>query len=233
MQVFKRLSLLGVGLVFILPSLAQSKTLSAADILQQMKRVYASTKSYVDRGTVSSVFIDKGKKRVVEKPFSTAFVRPDRFRYEFREKKGFFKEDDKFVISLIGKGLKTYWSLDPEQQQIKPKTLGEALSAAAGISGGSARWVPTMLMPDRTQFKNAFTLSKPKRVNNEVVNGVECFQLSDPTDYRRLTLWIGKKDYLLRKIYREQDFGDFRLEETTNYNPETDGEVKQELLNFQ
>ena len=232
MQGFKRLSLLGVVLVFVLPSLAQSENLSAADILQQMKMAYASATSYVDRGKVSSVFIEKGKKRVVEKPFSTAFVRPDRFRYEFREKKGFFKQD-KFVISLIGKGLQTYWSLDPKQQQIKPKTIGEALSAATGISGGSARWVPTMLMPDRTHFKNAFNLSKPKRVNDEVVDGVECFQVSDPTDYRRLTLWIGKKGSLLRKIYREQDFGDFHLEETTVYNPGVNGEVKQELLDFQ
>jgi len=232
MQVFKRLSLLGVGLVFLLPSLAQSEKLSAGEILQQMKKVYVSLTSYVDQGTVSSVFIEKGKKRVVEKPFTTVFVRPDRFRYEFREKKGFFKED-KFVISLIGKGLKIYWSLDPKPQQIKPKTIGEALSAAAGISGGSARWVPTMLMPGRTQFKNAFNLSNPRRVNDEVVDDVECFQISDPTDYRRLTLWIGKKDYLLRKIYREQDFGDFHLEETTDYNPEADGEVKRKLLNFQ
>jgi hypothetical protein len=114
----------------------------------------------------------------------------------------------------------------------KIDTLSEALAIAAGISSGAARTVPTMLDPSESQFRNALTYYNPRRIEDTFIDGVECFQISDPADYRRLTLWIGKKGFLLRKIFREQDFNDFQLEETTAYEPTINGVIQDKMLEF-
>jgi hypothetical protein len=46
------------------------------------------------------------------------------------------------------------------------------------------------------------------------------------------TLLIDKNNFMLRKIYREQTFNDFLIEETTIYNPNLNGEVSNDLLQF-
>src|SRR5262245_14319430 len=62
--------------------------LKAQDVLDRMAKVYASCKSYGDTGIVTTVFVEATGNRTVEKPFKTAFVRPDRFRFEYAEKLG-------------------------------------------------------------------------------------------------------------------------------------------------
>ena len=51
--------------------------LPAKQILDRMAKTYAECKSYHDSGLVKTVFIQAAGKRTVEKPFTTAFVRPD------------------------------------------------------------------------------------------------------------------------------------------------------------
>ena len=77
----------------------------------------------------------------------------------------------------------------------------EALATAAGISGGSARTVPTLLLPEESRFRNPILLYSPKRTEDEVIDGLDCYRIEDPSDYRNLTLWIDKEKFLLLKIY--------------------------------
>src|SRR5262245_30622258 len=62
--------------------------LKAQDVLDRMAKAYAGCKSYRDSGVVKTVFIEATGNRTVEKPFTTAFVRPDRFRFEYKEEAG-------------------------------------------------------------------------------------------------------------------------------------------------
>jgi len=62
--------------------------LSASEIIERMKNTYANSKTYSDSGVVEVIFIGDVN-QTVEKPFTTAFIRPNRFRYEFKEKKTF------------------------------------------------------------------------------------------------------------------------------------------------
>ncbi len=56
---------------------------TAAQILARMDKVYANCKSYRDTGVVKIVFAETdGSHHTVKRPFATAFVRPDRFRFE-------------------------------------------------------------------------------------------------------------------------------------------------------
>lgn len=204
--------------------------LTAQDIISRMKQAYFMSETYSDRGVVTSVFISKEGTRTIEKPFTTAFVRPDRFRFEYKENNN-PGQNSHYIAYKNGNDVKVYWNIGPDMVS-KIQTLSEALAAAAGISSGAARTVPTMLDPSESQFRNAMTYYNPRRIEDTFIDGVECFQISDPADYRRLTIWIGKKDFLLRKIYREQDFKDFQGEETTVYEPTISGVVKDKMLEF-
>lgn len=204
--------------------------LTAIDILSRMKKVYANAQTYQDKGLVKVVIHFPERDHTVKKPFTTAFIRPNRFRFEYREIKPLVKTS-KFIAHQNGQDIKAYWDLDEGVSQIK--TIGDALAAAAGISGGSARTVPTMLLPDESHFRNAILFfSSPKRAADEVIDGIECYRIEDPNDYRDLTLWIDKEEFLLRKMYVEKDLKDSQAETTTTYKPILNGEVTDKMIEF-
>ncbi|HUR59136.1 MAG TPA: sigma-70 family RNA polymerase sigma factor, partial [Opitutaceae bacterium] len=62
-------------------------SLSALQILERMAQTYAQCASYFDTGVVRSASKDAGG-RMAELTFSTAFVRPDRFRFEYTQTTG-------------------------------------------------------------------------------------------------------------------------------------------------
>jgi hypothetical protein len=194
-----------------------------------MKDTYANAKTYQDKGLVKVVIRYPERNHTIKKPFSTAFVRPDRLRYEYKEIKPLVKAS-KFVAYQNGKEVKVHWDLDEGASKIK--SIDEALAAAAGISGGSARTVPTMLLPKQSRFRNAIVFYSPERTDDEVVDGINCFKIEDLNNYRELTLWIDKKEFLLRKMYVERDLGDSRAETTTTYVPILNGAVDDKVLNF-
>ena len=217
-------------LAFPMANTAIANDLTAEEILSRMKKVYANARTYQDKGLVKVVIRFPEKTHTVKKPFTTAFIRPDRFRYEYKEIKSLVTTS-KFVAYLNGQDLNVYWDLDEGASQIE--TIGDALAAAAGISAGSARTVPTMLLPNKSRFRNAILFfSSPKRAVDEVIDGVNCYQIEDPGDYRDLTVWVDKEEFLLRKMYVEMDLKDSRAETTTTYKPILNGEVTDKMLEF-
>jgi hypothetical protein len=74
--------LLGTSLVYS----QQRPTSSPQEILDKMVAVYASCSSYVDKGQVKTTFFENSGPRTTKRPFSTAFVRPSRFRFEFEDR---------------------------------------------------------------------------------------------------------------------------------------------------
>src|SRR5436309_3249582 len=74
-----------VGLAGTGPVEAEEEPLSAAEILQRMAQTYAACNSYQDSGSVVTVFRSRGGERTTTRPITTAFVRPDRFRFEFQD----------------------------------------------------------------------------------------------------------------------------------------------------
>jgi hypothetical protein len=195
-----------------------------------MKEVYANAHTYQDKGLVKVVIRFPERDHTVKKPFTTAFVRPSRFRFEYTEIEPLVKTS-KFIAYQNGQDIKAHWDLDEGVSQIT--SIGEALAAAAGISGGSARTVPTMLLPEESHFRNAILFfSSPKRAADEVIDGIDCYRIEDPNDYRDLTLWIDKEEFLLRKIFVYQDLQDSRAESTTTYMPILNGEITEKMLEF-
>ncbi|SHO50104.1 hypothetical protein [Desulfopila aestuarii] len=208
---------------------AIANDLTANEILSRMKKVYANAQTYQDKGLVKIVIRFPERVHTVKKPFATAFNRPSRFRFEFKNIEPFVKTST-FIAYQNGQDIRAHWDLDEGVSQIK--TIGDALATAAGISGGSARTVPTLLLQEESRFRNAILLYSPRRTADEVIDGIDCYQIEDPNDYRDLTLWIDKKEFLLRKIYQYQDLQNSKNEATTTYNPILNGVVTEKMLEF-
>jgi hypothetical protein len=115
----------------------------AEEILQRLRATYASARSYADRGVVTTTFHYPSRDRVTHRPFETAFVRPDRFRFELRD------DDERYVVWTERGRVRTAWTIAPGLDPCM--NLGLALAGATGVSGGSAHTVPTLLMSDRVR----------------------------------------------------------------------------------
>lgn len=162
-----RTLVLAAGLLLALACLTAPKNLGAPDILERMGRTYAQCETYADLGVVTTVFFQErdGREyeRTVRKPFTTAFARPDRFRYEFEDRRG-EAEFDRFLVWRRGADVRTWWDIQPGVEthaSVKP-----ALSGATGVSGGTANQVPTLLMPSEVGWNALTRLEDPKRIDD-------------------------------------------------------------------
>ncbi len=75
----------------------QTDGMTANEIIKTDEKSYVTANSYSDSGVVKIVFINSDRRRTVKKPFTTAFIRPDRFRFEYREK-ALINREFRFIV---------------------------------------------------------------------------------------------------------------------------------------
>jgi RNA polymerase sigma factor (sigma-70 family) len=206
---------------------AKPDDLTARQIVDRMAKAYADCKSYRDSGVVKTLFIENGGNRTVEKPFTTAFVRPDRFRFEYKETVG--DQQMRHIVWSDGKGVQTWWDVKPGID--KPKSLELALGGAAGVSSDSSLSIPQLLLPAKMGWRK-LALTEPKRAKDGKLDNVDCFRVEGKYGGNPITLWIEKQSYLVRRIDEQARFPDFRTEQTTTYDPIIDKKITDRLLEF-
>ncbi len=201
---------------------------SAQEILDRMAKVYAECKSYRDSGVVKTLFLEGNNgRRTVNKSFTTAFVRPGRFRFEFQEE---LSKKDRYIIWTDGKEVLTWWYVNPGIQ--KKESIDLAIAAAAGVSGGSSKTISSLLQPDMESWRRLTEIKEPKRIEDAKLREIECFRVEGVTADHPITLWICKTSFLVRQIDEKDKFDTFRTETTTTYDPTLDGEITDEMLKF-
>ena len=205
------------------------EALTARDLLDRMAKAYAGCKSYRDSGVVQTVFVKADGSLAVEKPFRTAFVRPDRFRFEFSQK-GPDGKVSRYIIWRKGQDIQTWWDLEPGVK--KPESLNLALAGATGVSGTSAHTVPRLLLPKAVEGRSLLELTDVRRVGDARLGKAECYRVAGKFAANPMTLWIDKKTFLVRKIEQQMKFPDFRAEQTTTYEPVAGAEVPEAALDF-
>ena len=204
------------------------QSLQAVEVLERMAKAYAGCKSYRDSGAVKTVFIEATGNRTVEKPFTTAFVRPDRFRFEYKEEAG--GQERRYIVWRKGKEVQTWWDVKPGVE--KPESLNLALAGAAGVSGLSSHRVPALLLPKEVEGRRLMDMTEAKRVEDAKLDKVDCFRIEGKFADRPTTLWIDQKTFLVRRIDAQKKFDNFRTEETTTYDPVIDEEMPDKKLEF-
>ncbi len=216
-------------------STAPKDGLNAGQVLSRMAETYRGASSYQDEGEVTTVFYEARGERTVVKPFATAFVRPDRFRFEFRTVRG-EQEEDRMIVWEQGGAVRVWWTAEPEEK--KAASLDLALAGATGISGTSAHAVPSLLLPDRVNGRRLTELDEPARLEDATEGGVDCFRIQGRFGGRAgapgapMTLWTDKASFLLRKIETEKQFPKFRATETLTYRPTLNGSIAPRQLEF-
>ena len=200
----------------------------AKETLTQAAQVYASAESYLDEGLVLTTFIDSDGERVTQRPFNTAFVRPDRFRYEYRDRG---EESRKYIVGRDGERVRTWWHVGDRLREMDDLSL--ALAGATGVSGGSAHTIPRLLMPDTIRGFVLTDLLDVELLGEEEVDGAACYKIQGRhprADWQ--TLWIEKDRMLVRRIDQQTQFDTFRPQKTTTYQPQINIEIRPDDLAF-
>jgi outer membrane lipoprotein-sorting protein len=207
--------------------------MTAGQILKRMGDAYAGCKSYRDSGVSKSVFNLPDQTFSQEKPFQTAFARPDRFRFEYRETRRGGPED-RYIIWRRGDEVRTWWDVTPGVKEAK--SLAFALGAAAGVSSLTSHMIPSLLLPEELAGRNLSALAGAKRIEDGRIEEVDCYRIEGKYGSLSLTLWIDKERFLVRRIDSTQqikaDGRSFRVDETKTYDPVMDGEVPEAALAF-
>jgi outer membrane lipoprotein-sorting protein len=213
---FRFLSAACCGLFAMLPAAEtaaqqpERPPLTAQEILQRMADRYATWKSYRDSGVVKSVDIDAEGKKVKEKRFTTAFSRPDRFRYGYSYRLpqyGLYR----YIIWAQGDDVRTYWDATPPAQQ-HPSLLA-AIIGALGVTKMTAYFIPALLMAKQLEANTlADNLEKAERLEDAKLGEHDCFCVGGEFSKYSMTLWIDKASFLLRQIQINADFSKFRSE---------------------
>mgnify|MGYP001096355021 CR=1 FL=1 len=209
-----------------------------AQVLAKTFKTYAEAKSYEDEGEVVQVFIEQiliqpTGKWTVKRPFSTRFVRPKLYRYEFSERKGDGEDErTRYVIwsdAAPGRS-KHWWTIQPE---IKVDSLETSIGGAAGVSGGSSLTIPALLMPDAIKGNILAMLKDLKPAVEEVVDGVACVKIEGNfAGIYQQTIWIDKKTALVRKLYHTFKIPNATVQQTTTYKPRINVDIAPKEFEF-
>ncbi len=214
----------------------KGESLTAEAILMGMAEVYATCSSYSDTGLVKTTFFTEQGTNTDEKPFKTAYIRPSRFRFEFRDSMFASQQTDDSEMSLMivwrnGPDVQTWWGIRPGVE--KHTSLGMAIAGATGVSGGSAHTIPALLM-DRSTIggRTLLDMKDIERIDDALIGGTDCYRVHGLFGAGSTTVWIEKARLLVRRIDEQRTIRDFRTEETTMYEPCVHGEVTEEMLAF-
>jgi len=157
------------------PLVAQDDTSQAegtvAWIFQNMEQVYADCTSYYDSGVVKTIFFQAEGERTTEKPFTTAFVRPDCFRFEYTEQTNYGQEH-RYIVWREGASVKSWWSFRPGIETLASLLL--ALALGTGISGGSAHTIPALLLPGEMFGMRLMGMTEVERIEDAYLDKTGC-----------------------------------------------------------
>ncbi len=179
--------------------------LSAAELIERVTAVYRTCSTYRDTGDCTTVFI-KGPRptdrRTTGLEFRTAFVRPDRYRFEFaRREVGPRSEWSRYVVWQNRHQIRTWWSLRDEVREFAD--LSFAISGPTGVSSGTAYNVPSLLFP---VGGNPILHPEATVGSDEDLDGVRCHKLVQSLRHVEATetIWISSETFLILRMDQER-----------------------------
>jgi thiol-disulfide isomerase/thioredoxin len=210
---------------------------SAADVVSTAIATYARLPAYSDTGE-NVIQLGSVKHRIT---FTTAFVRPNRFRFEFRG-----EGDPDRAVTVWRDDVASY-----SQGYLKPGVVTErdlriAISNAAGASHATVIAIPSLLLstegPVRSSSSldvlstNLFsffsldrelvTLKNLRLADEEMIGAHVCWHVvGDRPSGDEVQLWIDRDSHLIRRIARHVHVVPrnrrpaFDVESTTSYDP--------------
>jgi hypothetical protein len=189
---------------------------TAREILDRMAETYANCKSYRDKGVTKPTSEPTPSDSARAARFSTAFVRPDRFRFEYVDEGSEYSPPTRFECRNEGREYFPYilWQQRDEVKLWRGSTqIIESLPRAA-ISGSPSQFfedhlILNLLLPKAMneawmdeygrKSYSICDMSDPRRIVDGDQGGVHCYRIRNGEESSR-TYWIDQKAYLLRRI---------------------------------
>lgn len=176
--------------------------LAASALLARLAERYATARTYRDTGEQTSVHIEGPKpwqRRTSSRHFSTAFRRPDRFYFEFRDATvGPESEWARGAIWMNATGVHQWWTVADGAKE-SPPDLAHAIAVFTGVSGGTALFIPRLL--GLIEAHSVLPLPETARVVRwEQLDGAECAIVEGPRSLGEVSrVWIRVSDAVLRR----------------------------------
>jgi outer membrane lipoprotein-sorting protein len=185
------------------PVPAQQKPMDGNEVVRRMAVAYESAKSYQDEGIVQSSRSSKPESYELINSFKTYFVRPAQLRFQWNEAEP-GRRTQAYIIWSDGKTVQSYSHLMGLE---KEKSLSSAVAGATGISRGAAHTVSTLLLREVSGFRLT-EMERLTLLRKEYFEGVDCFVVRGYHPFGfPIDIWIGKSDFLLRRMREQNDDG--------------------------
>lgn len=229
---------------------------SPVDILARSAERYATCRTYQDAGELVDVLVNGGRpwqRRTSRKPFQTAYVRPDRVLFEFKERTlGPESEWPHFAL-WSEDGAYREWSTflaEETPRASRFETLERALASEELLYLGSTARVPRLLAGlDDASALAAF--ESLELAGEDDIDGHTCWRIAGRREGLPEVLWIDRETHLLRRHHERTYFDPqvervlipkggalslvtkFTTETTTFYSPRMDVEIAPSVFAIQ
>ncbi|HEV2912142.1 MAG TPA: DUF2092 domain-containing protein [Pyrinomonadaceae bacterium] len=194
-----------------------------------MAENYATCSSYQDTGVVETTHHEAFSGRIQKMPFKIYFKRPNLLRVEWVD---YFPWEDGRTKIIWSNGKETFNYWEPDRYE-KDESLSLGIASATGISSGAAHTIPSLLLEEIGGFLLT-ELSDLSLVGEEVFENELCYRISGKHPSGDVyELWIGKRDFLLRKEKTQTNYTDYyTIEEQIHRNIKINGPIPAETFNF-
>ena len=205
--------------------------LTVDEIFDRVDAAYRECRTYRDSGTVIKTSAEQdGGERVSEAPFSTAFIRPDQFRFAFTETFARGRPNQR-IIWRDGADVKIWSGISGKSQS--KESLEGPLRAARLSSSGLSEAIPPLLFPDavRGDAHRLTELPNAKRIDDAVCGTHDCMRIQGKpplTDSK--TIWIDKRTFLVCRIETETSVGIGKTRVVITFNPTINEKISDDLL---
>ncbi len=215
------------------PTPVDEGSLGPRDILRRTARVYTASESYVDTGTVQTVYTSSSRDRTAETRFKTAYIAPSDFRFE-SNMGDFVNVEIGYIVWSDQNSVKAWFSAKPDLVE-DIKSVQAGLDAGAGISRDSSGMIPGLIFPGSKLGGDIVRLTSAVRLEDAQIDGFDCFQVQGfrwPNTGKPTTVWIDKESFLIRRVYEEQELTDVYTKTTWFYDPAVNVPVEPDALRF-
>ena len=170
----------------ILALMNHGARLKGPEIVAHMARTYAFCSTYQDTGSLRMNDSTQNLR------FRTAFVRPDRFYFEFAR-----KPKNRFV--LWKSGIRVF-SWTKSQHSVVVTDLDMGINGSAGASLGTSTTVPGMLFPEEMNGWVGLEPSSPdaRLTGTKIIDGIACYEIV-PSGKSVTAFYVDTRLFLLRK----------------------------------
>lgn len=215
------------------PAPVDKDSFDARQILQKTARVYRTSKSYIDTGTVQTVYKNPSREWTEKTRIKTAYVAPFDFRFESNVR-GISGVEVIFIAWRDQNEVRSWYNLSPDIVN-GITSLPRALDAGAGISRDASGMIPGLIIPDTKLGGDIVRLTDATRLEDARIDGFDCFQVQGfrwPNTGQPTTVWIDKDSFLIRRVYEEQEIQEVETKTTWFYQPAINVPVDKDALRF-